>query len=459
MNSEQAVLIVEDDPAMRDTCVRMLSRAGYRTESAVDGEAALATLGSDSSYPVVLLDLNLPGMNGAGVLERIKELDGEIKVIIMTGFATVKSAVQTMKLGAVDYLVKPFERDELLAVVAQQFRIGELEERVERLQTELRGKYGFDNIVGRSKKMGAVFESILAARKNKANVLITGESGTGKELIARAIHYNSPLSEGPFVAVNCAALPESLIESELFGHVKGAFTGAATMSTGLFRAAEGGTILLDEVFDMPPDTQAKLLRVLQERRVRPVGGVAEEPIDVRVIAATNRDSVEALEKGKLRKDLYYRLSVITIRVPPLRDRNDDILLLADQFAVRFAETYGFRIRTLQQGVIDALTSYSWPGNVRELENLVEQWFAMERKDTVTVSDLPVQMVAQARRTAPSFASADVEAVTSLRDAERALAQRALEAADHNKSKAANMLGISRKKLYKLLDDDQTASGA
>ncbi len=452
MTQEQAILIVEDDPAMRDTCTRMLSKAGYQTATVGDGESALAKIGSDSCYRVVLLDLKLPRMSGAVVLEKIKELDSEIRVIIMTGFATVKGAVQTMKLGAVDYLVKPFEKDELLAVVAQQFRIGELEDRVEQLQTELRGKYGFDNIVGRSKKMQAVFESILSARKNKANVLITGESGTGKELVARAIHYNSPLSNEPFIAINCAALPELLIESELFGHVKGAFTGAAKASEGLFRAAGGGTIFLDEIFDMPVDTQVKLLRVLQERKVRPVGGLAETPIDVRVIAATNRDSVEAMEKGQLRKELYYRLSVLTIHLPALRDRGDDILLLTDRFAAKFAETYGFTLGTLEQGVIDVLTSYSWPGHVRELENIVERWFVLERKDTVAVTDLPAHMVAQTRLKEHRVDPAYIETVTPLRDSEYALAQRAMEVADHNKTKAANMLGISRKKLYKLLKE-------
>ncbi len=446
-------MIVEDDPAMRATCTRMLSRAGFHSEAVADGEAALAKLRADSRLRVVLLDLKLPKMDGTVVLEKIKEIDSDIRVVIMTGFATVKSAVQTMKLGAVDYLVKPFEKDELLAVVAQQIRIGELEKRVERLQSELRGKYRFDNIVGRSKKMEPVFEHIMAACKNSANVLIIGESGTGKELIARAIHYNGPSPEGPFVAINCAALPESLIESELFGHTKGAFTGATRDSVGLFRSAHGGTVLLDEVFDMPLDTQAKLLRVLQERTVRPVGGLSEVPIDVRLIAATNREPSEALERGRLRKDLFYRLSVITIRVPPLRERGEDIRHLTDHFTIRFAKTYGFRIGPADRNVMDVLNHYPWPGNTRELENLVEQWFAMERKESVTIADLPSQMVIQAQRAAEEIAQADVADVIPLHDVERALAIRALQAAGYNKSKAASLLGISRKKLYKLLGDD------
>lgn len=460
MSDERSILIVEDDAELRATCARMLSSAGYPVQSAEHGEAALAELASNPNYSLVLLDLKLPGMNGEDVLEKIKELNREIKVIIMTGYATVKSAVRTMKLGAVDYLIKPFEKDELLALVAQQFRVGELEQRVEQLQAELRGRYGFDSIVGQSKKMDVVFERILAARKNKATVLITGDTGTGKELIARAIHYTGSCAAGPFVAINCAALPEALIESELFGHSKGAFTGAIKASVGLFRSAQGGTILLDEVFDMPLETQTKLLRALQERVVRPVGGLTEEPIDVRVIAATNRDPVEAMESGGLRKDLFYRLSVITIRVPPLRERREDILLLIDHFAARFAETYGFRIGNLEDKAADILTQYAWPGNIRELENLVERWFAMDRTDSVTVSDLPTHMRAQVGRVvAPvrGFDDARVDAITPLRDAERVLAFRALEAAGQNKSKAADMLGISRKKLYKLIDGERPDS--
>jgi DNA-binding NtrC family response regulator len=459
MNEKAAILIVEDDAVMRETCIRMLSRAGYTTEAVADGEAALATLREDSQFRIVLLDLKLPKIDGTVVLKRIRASDADVKVIIMTGFATIKSAVQTMKLGAVDYLVKPFEKDELLAVVAQQLRVGELEERVEQLQSELHGKYRFDNIIGRSKKMERVFEQVIAACHNQANVLIIGESGTGKELIARAIHYNGPSPEGSFVAVNCAALPEALIESELFGHVKGAFTGAARDSVGLFRTAQCGTIFLDEVIDMPLETQAKLLRVIQEKTVRPVGGLSEVPIDVRVVAATNRDPTEALERGRLRKDLFYRLTVIAIHVPPLRERPEDIHLIVAHFATRFAKTYGFRIGTVCQEVMDVLTGYSWPGNIRELENLVERWFAMRRNDSVTIADLPAEMVAHSKQSAPKVAGENLDDVLSLRDAERALVRKALRAADDNKSKAANLLGISRKKLYKLLSNEASSDTA
>lgn len=451
--NNRSVLIVEDDPAMRDTCARMLSRAGYRVEAVADGEAGMAKLRAEPRFRVTLVDLKLPKMDGIAVLEKIREFDSNIKVVIMTGFATVKSAVRAMKLGAVEYLVKPFEKDELLAVVAQQFRVGELESKVERLQSELRGKYCFDNIVWRSEKMEAVLEQVAATCKNKANVLILGESGTGKELIAKAIHYHGLSSKGPFVAVNCAALPESLVESELFGHTKGAFTGAARDSVGLFRTAQGGTIFLDEVFDMSLDIQAKLLRVIQEHTVRPVGGVKESPIDARIIAATNQEPVAAMEIGELRKDLFYRLSVVTIRIPPLRERSEDIPPLIDHIATRLRKTYGLRIGPVSQRVLDILKRYTWPGNVRELENLVEQWFAMGRTNTVTVEDLPAEIVSETRRLRETSVQTDPAGVKPLHDVERAMVHRALEAANHNKSKAAQLLGISRKKLYKLLSDD------
>jgi len=483
MKNKQGILVVEDDPAMCATCSRILSRAGYRADVVADGEAALAKLGQDPTIRIVLLDLKLPKMDGTMVLEKIKQLDPDVKVVIMTGFATVKSAVQTMKLGAVDYLVKPFEKNELLAVVAQQYHLVELEGQVKRLQTELHGKYRFDNLVGRSKKMEQVFERIVAARNNKANVLILGESGTGKEVIAKAIHYAAPTGNGAFVPVNCAALPPMLIESELFGHVKGAFTGAMRESIGLFRTANGGTIFLDEVFDMPLDTQAKLLRVLQERTVRSVGGLTEVPIDVRVICATNQDTEQGLQSGSVRTDLYYRLNVITIHVPALRERREDICRLIDHFAGRFAKTYGFSLGSIEPEVLEVLNHYSWPGNVRELENLVEQWFAMGRQVTVpsqdgeptasktiksliTMHDLPPEIVRTtgsdccdtgvkpANSNSPASPTPpDPSELMSLHDVERALALKALVAAGRNKSKAANLLGISRKKLYKLLNEE------
>jgi len=340
----------------------------------------------------------------------------------------------------------------LLAVVGRQFRVGELEQKVQRLQSALRDKHSFDSIASRSPAMRTVLQQMTAVCNNKANVLIVGESGTGKELIASGIHYNGLSAAGPFVPVNCAALPEALVESELFGHAKGAFTGATHDSPGLFRSADGGTILLDEVFEVSPDIQVKLLRTIQELKVRPVGGLVEEPVDVRILAATNRDIAESLESGALRKDLYYRLSVITIRVPPLRERREDIPLLVEHLMARHRERYGFHIGPVQPAAMDLLCRHSWPGNVREMENLVERWFAMGRKEPITVSDLPAELQAGVPLPAPSPLAFDQESSTPLQEMERQAVRQALKAAGNNKTKAATQLGISRKKLYKILGE-------
>jgi len=451
MNGETLVLVVEDDAAMRETCVLLLGREGYAVEAVDNGEAAIARIQVGPPIQIAVVDVRLPKKDGLGVLSAIRLTHPEVSVVIMTGHATIQSAIQAMKLGAADYVVKPFERDDFLKVIGHQVRVRDLERKVERLQSELVGRYCAENIVGRSKLMEVVLDRVAAAANSRGNVLILGESGTGKELVARAIHYTGKSKDGPFVAVNCAALPETLIESELFGHVKGAFTGAAGEAQGLFRAAHGGTILLDEVFEMPLETQVKLIRVIQERKVRPVGHTVEIPIDVRIIAATNRDPAALLEKGGLRKDLYYRLSVINIRTPALRERTEDLSALVNYFRTRFARTYGFTIGPIELEVMDCLRRYSWPGNVRELENLLEQWFAMDRKQPITVEDLPEGLMRSAKSSVVAREK-DELASMPLHDAERMLALRALDMADQNKSKAASILGISRKKLYRLLRD-------
>ncbi|MEK7316255.1 MAG: sigma-54 dependent transcriptional regulator [Candidatus Eisenbacteria bacterium] len=453
MKEKTLVLVVEDDEAMRETCVLLLGRAGYFVEAVDNGEAAIARVQTGPPVHIVVVDVRLPKKDGLSVLSAIRLTHPEVSVVIMTGHATIENAIQAMKLGASDYVVKPFEREEFLKVIEHQVRVRELERKVESLRSELVGRYCAENIVGRSKPMEIVMDRVAAAAGSRANVLILGESGTGKELVARAIHYSGRSKEGPFVAVNCAALPEPLVESELFGHAKGAFTGAIVESPGLFRAAHGGTILLDEVFEMPLETQVKLIRVIQERKVRPVGHTAEVEIDVRIIAATNRDPTVLLETGGLRKDLYYRLSVINIRTPALRERPEDIPALANHFRTRFARTYGFAIGPIEPSVMECLQRYSWPGNIREFENLVEQWFAMDRRQPITVEDLPEGITRMARSAAAARDQGELAAMP-LHEAERTLALRALDMADQNKSKAANMLGISRKKLYRLLRDTE-----
>jgi transcriptional regulator with PAS, ATPase and Fis domain len=325
----------------------------------------------------------------------------------------------------------------------------QLEEKVDRLRAELQGKYKFENVIGKSPVMHTVVEKMAAACGNRATVLITGESGTGKELVARGIHYNTFKHDAPFVAVNCGALPKDLIESELFGYKKGAFTGAVGDSEGLFRAASGGTIFLDEIMEMPPELQVKLMRVLQERMIRHLGDTREYAIDVRVIAATNKPIAEALETGAVRKDLYYRLSVITIHMPSLRDRAEDIPLLVEHFLKKHQKNYGNVVAGIEPQAMDALMRYEWPGNVRELENLVEMLLAYGKSQSIRVSDLPERII----ETMPSKKSALLsDEIYTLKETERHLIINALAKSKGNKSLAAQLLGISRKSLYKKLAD-------
>src|SRR5579862_2210702 len=371
-NSDRALtlLIVEDDQAMRQMCISLFEREGFAAEGASSVAEAFERVANPrerTPVSLVLSDVKL-GRDGAEsgieLLRKIKLLKPELPVLLMTGYATVHDAVEAMKLGAVDYVTKPFERTELINKVAAQLKVRALESEVKVLREALDDKFGIKGLVGASPAMRAVCERIEAAGRSMATVLVTGESGTGKELVARAIHHKSARQEKPFVPVNCAALPENLIESELFGHESGSFTGATKEGIGLFRAAHNGTIFLDEVADMPKDVQAKLLRVLQDKRVRPVGSTKEIPVDVRVIAATNLN-VERSRGSALRDDVYFRLSVIRIDLPPLRERTGDLPLLIQHFLSKHAKNAGRRVRRVAPEAMDALMSYAWPGNVRE----------------------------------------------------------------------------------------------
>jgi DNA-binding NtrC family response regulator len=389
-----------------------------------------------------------------------------------------------MKLGAADYVTKPFERAELINKVEAQLKVRELESEVKVLREALEDKFGVKGFIGASAGMRAVLERVEAAGRSMATVLITGESGTGKELVARAIHHKSARNEKPFIPVNCAALPENLIESELFGHESGSFTGATREGIGLFRAAHGGTIFLDEVADMPKDVQAKLLRVLQDKRVRPVGSTKEIPVDVRVIAATNLNVERMRTSGSLRDDVYFRLSVIRIEIPPLRERMGDLPLLIQHFLSKHAKSAGRRVRRVTPEAMNALNAYPWPGNVRELESAIESAYALGRTEELLVEDLPRQVSAArepaaasaepaamqaepvsalvrdaapsvpipaASNPAPAAAPAGPE-LFKLDDLEKDALMRALQVAHGNKSKAAELLGISRKRLYRMLND-------
>jgi two-component system response regulator AtoC len=448
--SEASILVVEDDAKHGAMCARLLERKGYHARAITSAREALTVLENNGVVDVVLADLQMPEMDGIQLLSAVKSRFPQVEFIVMTGYGTVKSAVEAMQLGAAHYIQKPLDQDELNILIQRVIEKKHLEAQVDRLRAELQGKYSFENVIGRSGVMQPVLDKMAAACGNRATVLITGESGTGKEMVARGIHYNTFKDDAPFVPVNCGALPKDLIESELFGYKRGAFTGAVGDSEGLFLAANGGTIFLDEIMEMSPELQVKLMRVLQERKIRHLGDTREIPINVRVIAATNKPIAESLESGAIRKDLYYRVSVITIHLPPLRERADDVALLIDHFLKKHQAEYHSAANGIEPAAIEALSKYPWPGNVRELENLVEMLLAYAKSPMIRVADLPeriTEVIAQPKK--PTIGDDDV---FTLKEAERKLIVNALLKSKGNKSHAAQMLGISRKSLYKKLVD-------
>lgn len=377
------ILVIDDDVSLRRVVEYNLQEAGYQVLSASGGEEGLR-LFSEEVPALVITDMKMPGMDGMQVLKSIKASSPDTLVIIITAFGTVDIAVEAMKVGAYDYITKPFNRDELSMTVAKALQFTGLATENKRLKSELADRADFRTIVGSSMDMRRVFDVVRKVSDTEASVLITGESGTGKELVARSIHSLSARKDAPFVAINCAAIPRDLLESELFGHVRGAFTGAIKDKTGKFQLADGGTLFLDEVGDLPVELQPKLLRALQERTIEPVGGTRPQKLDVRVVAATNLDIDKALACGSFREDLYYRLAVIPIHLPSLRERPEDIALLLRYFCGK----HGAERVTFDTGCMAVLNSYRWPGNVRELENLVERLLIMRSGDTITLDDLP-----------------------------------------------------------------------
>jgi DNA-binding NtrC family response regulator len=438
---EERILIVDDDVDMAETCRRIFRKVGIEADAVYGAQEALDALARESGYAIVLTDLRMPRIDGAELLQQIKKRQPQIDVIMMTGYGTIQNAIQAMKIGATDYITKPFDKEELLRAVNQILESRRLKGEVDRLRKELKEPSAVPKLVGGGPAMQRVFSLIQAAARNESSVLIVGESGTGKEVVARSIHYSGTRAHKPFVPVNCSAIPRGLIESELFGHRRGAFTGASATTLGLVRSADGGTLFLDEFAEMPLDTQAKLLRVIQERTVRPVGDVAEMRVDVRIIAATNRNVEDAIAEGNLRQDLYYRLAVIRIELPALRLRPDDIPFLIQNFVDKFGRVFPNRITGIEPKALEALQHYRWPGNVRQLENMIESIFAMGLDGTVRLDDLPDAVRAEEPQGVPEEGSA-------LSEAERAAIERALRASDGNKSRAAAMLKISRTRLYR-----------
>jgi len=439
------VLVVDDDRGLRESC-RLILEDEFDVLDAPDGPHGLEILRA-SQVDVVLLDVRLPGMDGLEVLEHAKALDEQVEIILVTAVKTVKTAVRAMKLGAFDYLTKPFEEEEVLAVVRRALERRALQREVVFLRSELARRQDGDDIVGQSPEMRKLALLIAQVSRTSATALIAGESGTGKELIARALHQQSPRRDKPFVPVNPAAIVESLIESELFGHERGAFTGAYQRKLGKFEMAQGGTLFLDEIATLKAELQAKLLRVLQEREIERVGGTRRIPVDVRIIAATNVDLKRAVGAGTFREDLYYRLNVVPIAVPPLRSRHHDIPLLVEHFVRRYNQRFGKRIAGLTPEALAALEDYRWPGNVRELQNVVERAVALGEGALIQLQDLPMDVVMGERRPrdgdAPSLPLAE-----ALEQFERQIVSRVLERVRWSQNEAAEILGLHRNTLLR-----------
>jgi DNA-binding NtrC family response regulator len=446
-----AVLAVDDDAEMRELVHDVLKERGHRVTTAGSGQEALKLM-AEQDYAVVLTDLRMKGMQGTDLLLEIRRLYPDIGVILMTAFGSVETAVDAMKHGAVDYLTKPVKNIELVRVVERSIREAALRREVSRLRREIHKEYSFHQIIGKSKPMQEVFDLIRRVADSPTNLLITGESGTGKELVAKAIHYNSDRQDSPFIPVNCAAIPEQLLESELFGHVRGAFTDAKMDKRGLFEEAHKGTLLLDEISELPLLLQAKLLRAIQEKEIRRVGATKPISVDVRIIAATNLNLTEEVKAKRFREDLYYRLNVIELRLPPLRERREDIPLLVNAFMTKCAEPRGKQVQGVSESALAMLMDYGWPGNVRELENVIERAVTLSRTELIVPDDLPLTI--QGARGDRRVLDDAAERTLPLDEVEKEYILKILEKTGGNKYQAAQMLGIDRKTLYRKLGEIQ-----
>jgi two-component system response regulator PilR (NtrC family) len=437
------ILIVDDEASMLDFLSLLFVGEGYEVETARSAEAARKALGG-KRHDLVLCDILMPDGNGLDLLKDIKAADPNAAVIMMTAYTSTKSAIEAMKLGAYDYVSKPFDVEELKIVAQKALERAELADENVYLRRELEQKYTFNNIIGKSPRMQAIFALVDRVARTGSTVLIHGESGTGKELIARAIHFASPRASRRFLSINCGALPENLLESELFGHERGAFTGAVREKKGLFQEADRGTLFLDEIGEMTPTMQVKLLRALQEKVVRKVGGTSEEAVDVRIIAATNQELEQRIATGEFREDLYYRINVIPIHLPPLRQRREDVPLLVDFFLEKYSRQMEVPPRQISVDAMKMLESYDWPGNVRELENLVERALALAHSETITTRDLPVHLLTNRRSASEVIAlpeeGLDLEAY--LEQIRAQLMGEALERTGGVQTQAAELLGMS-----------------
>jgi len=449
-NMALKILIIDDEKNIRNVFRLLLEDKGYEVEEAETGRAGLEqTL--RFSPEVVLLDMNLPDMSGLEVLAEIRQAAPRVQTIIITAFGTIRNAVEATKLGAYAFLEKPVDNEELLLILSRLLEVKRLQAEVENLRSELHGRYRFSNIVGVSGRMNSIFQLMHRISRVDGTVLITGESGTGKELVARAVHFSSRRKDGPFIVVNCGAIPKDLIESEFFGHAKGAFTDAKTDKTGRFELAHNGTIFLDEVGELSPDAQVKLLRALGEKEIIKVGGTKIIPVDVRVIAATNKNLEAAVRVGAFREDLYWRLAVLSIHLPPLRERREDIPILVEHLIPKYEAELNKNIKGVSGPALALLTEYSWPGNVRELESVIYEAMVLSDADSLDIGSLPLRIrnpAAGHTDPAPKTSLSLNESVRSVTEkTERDLILRALGEAGGNRTRAARNLGISRKTLF------------
>ena len=439
------ILVVDDEESLRRVTQVRLEQAGYSVCVAGSAEEAVEAL-ERSPFDIVLTDLRMPAMSGLELLKHVRSNSPDTAVIIMTAYGTVESAVEAMKAGAFDYLTKPIDADELLLTIGRAIEHQSMRQEIQTLRSSLHDKYGFESILGRSKPLLYVLDVASRAAQSDSTVLIHGETGTGKELLAKALHFNSRRSGKPFVAINCAAIPRELLESELFGHVKGAFTGAISHKKGKIELAQGGTLFLDEIGEMPPELQVKLLRMIQEREIEKVGSLETVKVDIRIISATHRNLQAMIEDGAFREDLYYRLAVIPLELPPLRERQEDIPILVHHFFQRAKEKLNRPNLILPESLIPYFTAYRWPGNVRELENIIERLIVLARGDQITLDDLPLCLRKEPPPQADAFQIELPESGLSLEGVEKEIILRALQKFNWNQTHAAQYLDISRKTL-------------
>ncbi len=457
----EKILIIDDEKSILDLLSVVFKKEGYRVRATLSAKKALELLNKEE-FGLILTDIKLPEMSGFEILKRVRESKPDIAVVMITAYGNVKQAVEALKAGAFDYVVKPFDVDELKIIVAKALEKKRLQEENILLRKELKEKSSFETVIGKSKKIKQVYSMIEKIAGTDSTILVTGESGTGKELAARAIHSLSPREENRFVSINCGALPENLLESELFGHVEGAFTGAVADKVGLFEVAQRGTLFLDEVGEMAPWTQVKLLRTLQDKKIRRVGGTEEAAIDVRIIAATNQDLKKKISEGKFREDLFYRLNVISFEMPPLRERKEDVPLFVNHFLKKYSMEIGKSMKRIAPDVMKLFESYPWPGNIRELENVIERTVAIEDRETITLDSLPDELLTARKREETDLLFQKNFCLTSFLDeAAQSYIKQARLLSGGNLKKTASLLGISYRNLrylidkYKLKTDQET----